>query len=343
MGGPSFYLLLILMLLPIGCTKKKRPTLNTYITESEKMKAALGYQKKALGKKGIHRSEALLRAARLYLEIRDNKNARATLGKIVADKQSTPRTRGRALYLLCKHWGKYNSCLMPIIIHYPDTVAAEDSLLLYLPLLERKGIEQFSHQLSALYMRLKKTNLADNILYRLGKRLSAEEGKGNLVLFGKSVTYAQAAWVSFDLLLKSHPNSSLRDDAIYDGSKVLHRLGRIKEAISLLSTFLKARSSSWFFGEYNSQLMDDAWLLCASLHIENGNFSKGFSMLLGLPKEFPTSRLRDDAHYKAVMAAIHAQKTSLACSAMASFLKKYKRSRHYPTVRRLRTRCERKP
>ena len=209
--------------------------------------------------------------------------------------------------------------------------------------LERKGIDHYSKTLSSLYLKLKKTNLADNILYTLGKRLSTQEKTGTIHLFDKSLSYLNASWLCFKTLLKAHPNSSLRDDAIYDGSKALHRLGRTKEAITLLSSFFKGKSTSWFFGEYNSHLMDDAWLLSASLYLELGNFTKGFSMLMALAKEFPTSRLRDDAHYLAIISAFRARKTALACKAVASFLKMYKRSRHFGAVSRQRAKCVRTP
>ncbi len=337
------FTLALLSLIPslAGCSKKKKPTLITFLTDSQKMKGALGYSAKAAHSKDYHRGEARLRAARLYLEIQRMDKARASLKAIVHDPKSARRTRARAAFLLCAHWGEAATCLLPIIRKYPDTVAAEDALGKYLPVLRRRGMQHLIDTLAMLGRQLRKTNLSDNIIFLMGSTLATAQG--TITLGGRSMATAEAAFACFKQLYSGYPNSSLRDDAIYEGAKILHRLHRTREAISLLSGFLGGRKSSWFFGVYNSHLMDDAWLLRATLYIESGNFAKGFKQLLGLAREFPKSRLRDDAHYKAVRAALAGGHGQQACAAARSFVKHYPRSRYHSAVSRIATRCGGRP
>jgi len=243
------------------------------------------------------------------------------------------RTRARARWLTLH----YTDCQDPerywkILEEYPDTVAAEDALWRFLELSNDPPRERI-RRLLVLYGKVRNRFVADLVLFE-GARLAHRQ--------------PQEVWRRYAIhllafLARRHPESPRRDEALITAARWSRELGNTKEAVGFLKILLETRETSLFFGDYNSQHLDDAQLLLGELHLERGDPKSAIQTWTQLPERFPKSRLRDRAYLRLMDTYTTLGRPKQACAAARELVKRTPRSRFVPRAKNLLAGCPKRP
>ena len=154
-----------------------------------------------------------------------------------------------------------------------------------------------------------KTQVADNILWSLAQ-LDASE-----------LSDPRAARTYYDRIPLEYPASGLRDDARWNAVLLSEQLGDWAGARARLEGILKGRGG-FLFGGPQSIWLDDAQLeLGRVLRDHFGDLAGAIAAFRKLPKDYPTSILRDDALHELEITLLAAGDVPGACRALADLVK----------------------
>lgn len=215
-----------------------------------------------------------------------------------------------------------------LLERFPSTVAAEDALREFIRLSHHSPSVQV-RRLLAFYRRHPDTFAAE---------LALMESAGLAERMGTKAWKRYAVHLLI-FLVRHHPDSPYRDAALYRAAEICRTEGRIDEAISLLKQLLQMNESSFFFGDYNSEWLDDAQLLLGELYFSQGNRKAAIRTWSDLPRLFPHSRLRDRAWMRLMHLQAAMGRRTEACLSARTLLGKMPHSRFAPQARNFLAGC----
>lgn len=194
---------------------------------------------------------------------------------------------------------------------YPDEIAADDALRLGIRLQEPRDWIGLDARLAALYPRLARFDVGDNLLLERG------------LLLGRHGRGAEAV-VLFDQLADAYPHSSLRDDGLWRAAELLRAAGDGEGALRRLRRILASRRDALITGSYNYLQLDDAQLLVGRIYLDDlhdpARAAAAFELLAD---DYPESVLRDDALYELARARVEQHDAPAACRALARLLRQF--------------------
>lgn len=194
---------------------------------------------------------------------------------------------------------------------YPDEIAADDALRVAIRLAEPRDWAALDARLAALYPRLARFDVGDNLLLERGLLLARHDR-------------APAAVVVFDQLADAYPHSSLRDDGLWRAAELLRAAGDFDGALRRLRRILATRKDALVTGSYNYLQLDDAQLLVGRIYLDDlhdpARAAEAFELLAD---DYPSSVLRDDALYELARARVAQHDIAAACRALARLVEKF--------------------
>ncbi len=311
---------------------KKKAELPRRVHPEDRAAAARKYLERSQSKSTPrHRAaEWQLRSARLFLDSGEREKAFPVLQKVAANDKAAPRTRARALWLYhSRSDSKDPENYWSIVERFPDTVAAEDALVRAM-LLEKKPASLVIRRCLELYRKNRRSFLASLILLECAKLAWIQPGE----------RWKKYAISLLDVLQKSHPDSPRRDEALWMAANYSREARDLPRAIRFLEQLLNTRESSYIFGEYNSQWLDDAQLMLGDLHMEQNQEKKAIRAWTDLERLFPHSRLRDRAQLRLLHLHRDRGNSTAACAAARKLLKDHPRSRFAGEARNQLANCK---
>ena len=194
---------------------------------------------------------------------------------------------------------------------YPDEIAADDALKLAIRIDEPRDWQALAARLAALYPRVVRFDVGDNVLFERGMLLSRHDR-------------AAEAIAIFDQLADAYPHSSLRDDGLWRSAELLRGGGDFDGALRRLRRILSSRKDAIITGSYNYLQLDDAQLLVGRIYLDDlhdpARAAEAFELLAD---DYPESTLRDDALYDLARAKREQHDTAAACRALARLVKQF--------------------
>ena len=338
MTWPTSFLagLFLLASLSGACSSpKKRPVYPRYLTPQSRLEAARRLLEKSRLKQTprSRRADWQLTSARLYLDSGRVDLALPVLDQLTADSKASDRTRARALWLTLTHTKVRDpERYWELLEKFPETVAAEDALWKVLDL-SRSQPTVLLRRLLKFYTRKPSSFVADLVLFECARLAHGQPGT-------KWKNYAVHL---LTFLARRHPDSPRRDEALYTAARWSRELGRTREAIAFLHQLLQTRESSLFFGDYNSQWLDDSQLLLGDLYLERAEPKSALKAWSDLPVKFPESRLRDRAWIRLMELHTAQNRPKQACATARELVKKMPRSRFAPQAKKLLAGCGANP
>jgi thioredoxin-like negative regulator of GroEL len=322
-----------MVLLSGACSSPKKKVVHPrYLTPQDRLQAARRFLEKSRSKQAPRgrRADWQLTSARLYLDSGQVERALPILANLADDLKAPARTRARALWLRRKHdpAPQDPERYWELLEKFPDTVAAEDALWKYLHLSRARPAEQV-HRLLSFYKTHRKSFVADLVLFesaRQARRIDVPAWKDYAI---------HLLW----FLARRHADSPRRDEALYRAAVWSRERNKTKEAIKFLRQLLETRESSLFFGDYNSQWLDDAQLLLGDLYLAGNEPKAALKAWSELPKMFPASRLRDRAWSRLMDLHTAQNRPKQACATARELMRKMPRSRYAPQAKKLLAGC----
>ncbi len=270
----------------------------------------------------LRRAEALTRLGRHKEAVR----AYLSLAGWRQVPQSAARARDRAADLLerrLKDPDRALSLSLENVTAFPAEVAAEDSLARVVRLYSARGKQRkLIRLLMDLYARLKKTDLADNLLFSAAT-LYRDNGQRDQALR------------LYDRLAADYPRSGLQDDALWQAVRLLEQQESWDQALVRYRRLLATRKDAFLVGSYNSTYLDDAQLKMALVYLQRFNKPKrALAELRLLRDDFKDSVLRDDAQWW--IATIHLQQGNKqkACAALTRLTREFPDGNHAVKAKR---------
>jgi tetratricopeptide (TPR) repeat protein len=235
-----------------------------------------------------------------------------------ADVTQKPRTAARALeraadvaHAELHDDGAAAALAWRVVEAYPDEIAADDALKLAIRIDEPRDWPALAARLAALYPRVVKFDVGDNVLFERGMLLSRHGS-------------AAEAIAIFDGLADAYPHSSLRDDGLWRAAELLRASGDFDGALRRLRRILASRKDALITGSYNYLQLDDAQLLTGRIYLDDlhdpARAAEAFELLAD---DYPESTLRDDALYDLARAKREQHDPAAACRALARLVKQF--------------------
>ena len=194
---------------------------------------------------------------------------------------------------------------------YPDEIAADDALKLAIRLDEPGDWQALAARLAALYPRVVKFDVGDNVLFERGMLLGRHDQPTEAVAL-------------FDQLADDYPHSSLRDDGLWRAAELLRGRGDFQGALARLRRILASRKDALITGSYNYLQLDDAQLLVGRIYLDDlhdpARAADAFELLAD---DYPESVLRDDALYELARARQVEHDVPAACRALTRICKQF--------------------
>lgn len=279
------------------------------------------------------RSGRQLDAARRLLDAGRVGEARVKLQAIVDDKTAPPRNRARAQWLILQASGVCDFHLYwQLLERFPATVAAEDALREAIRL-SREPDTVWVRRLLAFY-RQHPDALSAELALMEAARLADRAG---------TLAWRDYAVHLLTFLVRYHPDSPHRDAALYRAAEIRREQGRWSDAIRLLQQLLQTEETSMFFGDYNSEWLDDAQLLLGELYFSQGKKKDAIKAWSDLPRRFPHSRLRDRAWVRLMHLHEEMGNHLEACLIARTLLGRMPQSRFVPHAEVFLARCRQFP
>ncbi len=324
--------LILLSILSGACsTPKKKPVHPRYLTPQSRLEAAQRFLEKSRLKKTPRnrRADWQLTSARLFLDSQRVDLALPVLEKLATDPGAPARTRARALWLKLRHTKVTDpERYWEILEKYPDTVAAEDALWKLVSLSRGQPLP-LVRRLMKFYGKNASSFVADLVLFECARLAHGRP----------SQEWRNYALHLLTFLARRHPDSPRRDEALYTAARWSREDGKTREAIGFLHQLLQTRESSLFFGDYNSQWLDDSQLLLGDLHLERNDPKAALKAWSDLPVKYPQSRLRDRAWLRLMDLHTAQKRPKQACAAARELMRKMPRSRYAPQAKKLLAGC----
>ena len=202
------------------------------------------------------------------------------------------------------------TALWRVVTDWPDEALAADALETIVADGRSRDARALADQLGKLLTPLAESQVADNLIWSLAQ------------LNEKELANPDAARSLYDRIPKDHPNSGLRDDARWFAAKLSKQLGDFKGAADRLRALLATREVAFGAGSYFSIWLDDAQLeLGKVLRDDLRDLPGAIAAFRKLPKDYPTSLLRDDALYELAVTFDKAAKPTDACRTLADLRK----------------------
>lgn len=260
--------------------------------------------KQACGEALLGEGEVLERGGRVdaaiavYLAI----PARAGDDEVTA---STAIYRAGALQLRAGKTVPAWTALWRVVTEWPDEPIAADALRALLEDGRRRDARALADELAKLITALAETKIADNLLWSLA---DVEEHE---------LANPEAARAHYDRIPLDHPDSGLRDDARWHAARISRALGDPHGAITRLRALLATREVALGAGSYFSIWLDDAQLELGKILRDDLHDGRGAAAAFRqLPKDYPTSILRDDALYELAVTLAGIGDRAGACQAV---------------------------
>ena len=194
---------------------------------------------------------------------------------------------------------------------YPDEIAADDALKLAIRIDEPRDWQALAARLAALYPRVVKFDVGDNVMFERGMLLSRHDQPTEAVAI-------------FDALADAYPHSSLRDDGLWRAAGLLRGSGDFDGALRRLRRILASRKDAIITGSYNYLQLDDAQLLVGRIYLDDlhdpARAAEAFELLAD---DYPESVLRDDALYDLARAKKEQHDVPAACGALQRLCKQF--------------------
>ncbi|PKN47703.1 MAG: hypothetical protein CVU59_01975 [Deltaproteobacteria bacterium HGW-Deltaproteobacteria-17] len=328
--------LALLVILAGACSSpKKKPVYPRYLTPQARLEAASQLYRKSQSRKvpRSRRADWQLTSARLYLDSNQVQKALPILDRLASDPKVPARTRARAMWLTLRHHRERDpERYWELVQKFPGTVAAEDALWKVVEL-SRGRPGELVRRLLAFYGKHRNSFIASLVLMEAAKLAHGIDNP----------EWKRYAVHLLSFLAGRHPDSPRWDEALYLAAGWSRELGKTKEAIAFLHQLMKTRESSLFFGDYNSQWLDDAQLLLGDLYLERKETKAAEKAWSDLPAKFPDSRLRDRAWLRLMELHTARGRPRPACAAARELVKKMPRSRFAPQAKKLLAGCTSNP
>jgi tetratricopeptide (TPR) repeat protein len=194
---------------------------------------------------------------------------------------------------------------------YPDEIAADDALKLAIRLEEPRDWQALAARLAALYPRVVKFDVGDNVLFERGMVMSRHEQRDQAVAI-------------FDELADAYPHSSLRDDGLWRAAELLRKSGDFDGALRRLRRITSTKRRALITGSYNYLQLDDAQLEIGRIYLDDLHDPKSAAKAFEtLADDYPDSTLRDDALYDLARARREQRDDAASCRALARLIKQF--------------------
>jgi len=207
---------------------------------------------------------------------------------------------------------------------YPDEIAADDALKLVIRIDEPRDWQALAARLAALYPRVVKFDVGDNVLFERGMLLSRHDRAADAI-------------VVFDGLADAYPHSSLRDDGLWRAAELLRGSGDFEGALKRLRRILSSRKDAIITGSYNYLQLDDAQLLVGRIYLDDlhdpARAAEAFELLAD---DYPESVLRDDALYDLARARQEQHDQPAACRALKRLIAQFPNGNRFRAATSLR-------
>jgi tetratricopeptide (TPR) repeat protein len=195
--------------------------------------------------------------------------------------------------------------LWKVVTDYPDEPVAGDALHDLVADGRTRNARALADQLAKLLTALSETGVADNLLWWLAD-LDAHE-----------LANLPAARALYDRIPVDYPKSGLRDDARWYAAQLSLALHDPQGCVTRLRALLSTREVAWGPGSYFSIWLDDAQLLLGQVLRDQLHDLRGAAAAFRrLPKDYPSSTLRDDALYELAVTLHEANDRAGACKAL---------------------------
>ncbi len=215
------------------------------------------------------------------------------------------------------HEVKGYELLWRAITDYPDAPAADYALRQVVIDGRRRDVKQLYQVLGQLAARLGDTEVGDNLLYWMAE-LASED-------FDDDATALEL----LDRIAEAYPKGALFDDALWHGAAMARARGDAKGAVQRYRRLLKTREVAWFTGSYNSEWFDDSWLqMGITLRDDLEDYGGALKAFRMIPKDYPTSILRDDAMWERAVTYERMGKGNRACKELQTLHNKWPDSKY---------------
>ncbi|MDB4970057.1 MAG: putative secreted protein [Myxococcales bacterium] len=198
-----------------------------------------------------------------------------------------------------------------VVEKHPEELAADDALKLAIRIDEPRDWQALAARLAALYPRVVRFDVGDNVLYERGLLLARHER-------------AAEAIAIFDTLADDYAHSGLRDDGLWRAAELLRAAGDFEGALKRLRRILSTRKDAIITGSYNYLQLDDAQLLIGRIYLDDlhdpARAAEAFQLLVD---DYPESVLRDDGLFELARARKEQRNLPAACKALARLCKQF--------------------
>ena len=200
---------------------------------------------------------------------------------------ATAMYRAGTLQLRAQHTVEGRTSLWDVVTEWPNEPTAADALQTLVEDGRKRDVRTLADHLAQLFTSLVHSKIADNLLWWLA---DLEEHELALPAEARKL---------YDRIPVEYPQSGLRDDARWRGANLSRALHDPHGAVARLKGLLATREVAWFTGSYFSIWLDDAQLLLGQILRDDLHDNAGaIAAFRKLPKDYPTSVLRDDALYE---------------------------------------------
>ncbi|MEC9441138.1 MAG: tetratricopeptide repeat protein [Myxococcota bacterium] len=154
-------------------------------------------------------------------------------------------------------------------------------------------------------------------------------------VFEEDLSQDEDAIGAYEKVIELAYQGKLADDAIWRIAQIHIRNKRWDKALEYLDRLVaEHHEKSWFIGDYNSEFADEARLESGRIYLEElEDYDAAIVQFEKFIKEFPNSRLKDDAAWEVVKAIELKGDASATREAMEDFIKDYPESRYVRVAR----------
>jgi len=240
------------------------------------------------------------------------------VGKGLREGARALQRAGRLLAALGQ-WDQALRTWWEVVDHYPETLAADDSL--------RRIVQRYQQRqrqrallplLQARYHRLQHQGIGDNLAFAAARILEESKDLGEQEL----------AVRLYRRITRQYPEGGLRDNAWMRAAALRRRQGRFTDAILLYKELLRTREDAVTGASYHSEFLDDALLAIGKIWmLDLQKPARAIAAFRRLIEGKPDSVLRDDAQLWIVLAELERGKPAAAERAYARLLERFPESR----------------